>query len=152
MSDPAIALCSGGFDPVHSGHCHYLLQAACHGVVVVALNSDEWLIRKKGFRLMPWDDRANVLLMFEVVADVVEVDDADGTICQALRTIKPTVFCNGGDRIHADSREHAACHELGIVELFSVGGPKVQSSSRFAIDAAKSIIRAAALKEGVALP
>ena len=122
-------LISGGFDPCHSGHCHLIAAAALHGNVTVALNSDEWLVAKKGYRLLPWEDRATVLTMFEKVYEVSEVGDSDGTVCEALRRIKPDIFCNGGDRTHGDSREHAVCEELGVVELFNVGGPKIQSSS-----------------------
>ena len=135
-SDRPIVLCSGGFDPPHTGHCHYLLGAIFHGKIIIALNSDEWLIRKKGYRLMPYRDRANVMLEFKNVADVVPVDDHDGTVCTALRAILPDFFANGGDRddrqkCAAFMAEHSVCKELGIKELFGVGGTtKIQSSSK----------------------
>ena len=44
-----VVIASGGFDPIHSGHIQYLLEAKKLGdILVVALNSDEWLIKKKG--------------------------------------------------------------------------------------------------------
>lgn len=122
-------LVSGGFDPPHTGHCHLLLGAVMYGKIIIALNSDDWLIRKKGYRLMPWIDRANVMLSFKNVADVIKVDDSDDTICEALRRIRPDYFANGGDRSKADPREHAVCKEFGIEELFKVGGEKKMQSS-----------------------
>ena len=38
---------SGGFDPIHEGHVRMIKEAAEHGDVVVILNSDDWLERKK---------------------------------------------------------------------------------------------------------
>ena len=43
-----IAVVSGGFDPIHSGHISYLKSAKeIADYLIVALNSDEWLINKK---------------------------------------------------------------------------------------------------------
>ena len=43
-----VVIVSGGFDPIHSGHIQYLLEAKKLGdILIVALNSDEWLIEKK---------------------------------------------------------------------------------------------------------
>ena len=126
-----IVLCSGGFDPIHSGHLHYLLGAVIYGKVIVALNSDDWLIRKKGYCFQPWWDRANVVRSIKNVDEAVPVDDHDDTVCAALRAILPDYFCNGGNRLEADPREHSVCKELGIKELFGVGGAmKMQSSSK----------------------
>ena len=138
-----IVLVSGGFDPPHTGHCHLILGAAVHGSVIVALNSDAWLVRKKGYRLMPFVDRANVMLSFKNVGDVLAVDDDDDTVCQALQMVIPDYFANGGDRhdrqeCSAFFREHQVCEEFDIVELFNVGGLKMQSST--------NLVRAAAIK------
>ena len=44
-----IVVVSGGFDPIHSGHIEYFKAAKLLGdILIVALNSDEWLINKKG--------------------------------------------------------------------------------------------------------
>ena len=43
-----IVVVSGGFDPIHSGHIAYFNSAKEFGdKLVVALNSDDWLINKK---------------------------------------------------------------------------------------------------------
>ena len=129
MSDGAIVAVSGGFDPVHVGHVNLLRGAAEYGWVLVLLNSDEWLLRKKGFVFMPWRERVAVLSAMYSVGYVSTVDDQDGTVVEGLRWWRPDYFANGGDRESADPLEHAVCEELGIEELFGVGGPKVQSSS-----------------------
>lgn len=39
---------SGGFDPIHEGHIAMINEAACRSDgVILLLNSDEWLCRKK---------------------------------------------------------------------------------------------------------
>lgn len=124
-----IVLCSGGFDPLHDGHMDYLEGAAKHGKVIVALNSDVWLMRKKGWVFMPWSARARILKALSIVYDVTAVYDMDGTVCGALRSIRPTYFANGGDSRTPNLAEHETCRRLGIEELFDTGGPKVRSSS-----------------------
>ena len=50
-----ISVVSGGFDPIHSGHIAYLKAAKELGdILIVALNSDEWLIKKKESTLCPF--------------------------------------------------------------------------------------------------
>lgn len=122
-------LLSGGFDPIHQGHVRMICDAATFGSVIIALNSDAWLVRKKGFVFMPWEDRREVLMSMRDITDVHAVDDTDGTVCEALRTLRPSHFGNGGDRTTENTPELAACRALGIVPLFGLGGGKVASSS-----------------------
>ena len=129
-------LCSGGFDPLHIGHLHYLEAASRKGQVIVALNSDAWLMAKKGYVFMPWRDRAWIITALSCVAMIWSVKDNDGTVCEALRWWKPDIFANGGDRTKANPAEHTVCEELGIKELFNVGGGKIQSSSKL-VDAVR---------------
>ena len=93
-----IVCVSGGMDPIHVGHVRMILEASKFGDVVVILNSDQWLLRKKGFKFMSWEERAEILRAIRGVVDVVRVNDEDGTVCEALRRIKPDYFANGGDR------------------------------------------------------
>lgn len=127
----SMVLVSGGFDPLHDGHLDYLEGAKEHGLVLVALNSDSWIIRRKGRLFMPWSARARLLKALMVVHDVIQVADSDGTVCEALRLVRPDYFANGGDRIVPEPREGLVCATLGIIELLNVGGPKVRSSSSF---------------------
>ena len=63
-----VVIVSGGFDPIHSGHIQYLLEAKKLGdILIVALNSDEWLIEKKGKEFMPFEERATILERMEMV-------------------------------------------------------------------------------------
>lgn len=131
-----IVAVSGGCDPCHSGHIRMILEAATYGDVVVILNSDDWLMRKKGYKFMSWEERAEILMAIKGVTDVVTVDDTDGTVCEALRRIRPDYFANGGDRKVGNTPEGDVCAELGIEMLWNIGGGKTQSSS-WLIDAVK---------------
>lgn len=120
---------SGGFDPIHPGHIAMILEAARTAPVIVVLNSDAWLMRKKGYIFQTWRDRAAILAAIRGVIRVEPVDDSDGTVCEALRRIQPAYFANGGDRTTTNTPELALCGELGIVPLFGIGGGKIASSS-----------------------
>jgi len=120
---------SGGFDPVHVGHLRMFQDAAKHGKVIVIANSDDWLMRKKGYVFMSFEERKEIIEAFECVCKVEHVDDTDGTVCEALTRIKPTFFANGGDRKSDNVPEIALCDDLGIKLLWNIGGDKIQSSS-----------------------
>ena len=119
----------GGFDPPHIGHVRMFKEAAKWGDVVVAINSDDWLMRKKGYVFMPWKERAEIIREFASVA-VGRFDDAHNTACDAIRKFTPDAFANGGDRKKENTPEMNLCDELGIQMLWGVGGSdKPQSSS-----------------------
>ena len=124
-----LVLVSGGFDPIHVGHVRMIEDAARHGGVVVVLNSDEWLMRKKGYVFMPWKERAEIILNLKNVLSVEPVDDSDETVCEALTRIRPDIFANGGDRKLENTPEIELCEKLNIELLWNVGGGKIQSSS-----------------------
>ena len=128
MKAKTIAL-SGGFDPVHVGHIKMIEAASRQGSVVIILNSDDWLQRKKGYVFMPWDERAHIMGNIKGVVAVVNVDDSDNTVCQALRRHKPDAFGNGGDRKQNNTPEMQVCEDLGIELIWNLGGGKIQSSS-----------------------
>lgn len=125
---------SGGFDPVHIGHLRMIQEASQHGQVIVIVNSDDWLMRKKGYIFMPFEERCEILRGFAAVSETTHVDDADGTVCEALRRLKPTYFANGGDRKTDNTPEMDVCDAEGIQLLWGVGGGKIQSSSDLVSD------------------
>jgi cytidyltransferase-like protein len=120
---------SGGFDPIHKGHVKMIREAAKLGDVVVILNSDEWLVRKKGYKFMGFEERSYIAGSIKGVVLTTGVDDADGTVCEALTRIKPDFFANGGDRYNTNTPEMSICNELNIEMLWNIGGDKEQSSS-----------------------
>lgn len=120
-------LLSGGFDPIHPGHVSMIRDARKYGPVWVALNSDDWLLRKKGFIFQDWYARRDILK--SLVAHVTHVDDSDGTVCDALRRLKPRYFGNGGDRTDGNTPELDLCRELAIVPVFGLGDAKSHTST-----------------------
>tara|TARA_R110000824_G_scaffold22464_4_gene82189 strand:- start:8736 stop:9233 length:498 start_codon:yes stop_codon:yes gene_type:complete len=126
---------SGGFDPIHVGHIRMIKAAAELGNVIVVANSDAWLMRKKGYIFMPWEERAEIIRNIVGVHDVVEVDDIDGTVCEVLQRLKPDMFGNGGDRTNKNTPEMEVCDKLNIKMIWGLGGDKIQSSSDLVKDA-----------------
>lgn len=120
---------SGGFDPLHVGHLRMIREAAKYGRVVIALNSDDWLMRKKGYYFMTWEDRAEILMGLKYVWKVVSFDDSDGSACDAVMKEGPTVFGNGGDRTPDNTPEISLCQDRGIRLVWNLGGNKFRSSS-----------------------
>lgn len=137
---PKIIVVSGGFDPVHSGHIAMFREASKLGHVVVALNSDEWLTRKKGKPFMPWIERAAVIDAMKWVHLVVPMNDDDGSAVDGIRTAKyifpqhDVVFANGGDRKGDNTPEVDYCNNHNVELVWNVGGEKTQSSSWFLKD------------------
>jgi D-beta-D-heptose 7-phosphate kinase/D-beta-D-heptose 1-phosphate adenosyltransferase len=128
-----IVVVSGGFDPVHSGHIKLIKQARLLGdMLIVGINSDEWLARKKGQAFMPWQERLAVLNNLKPVDEVYTFDDEDGTACHLLQQVQahyPTdriIFANGGDRTQDNIPEMSIS---GVEFAFGVGGADKANSS-----------------------
>ncbi len=128
-----IVIVSGGFDPVHSGHIKLIKQARALGdQLIVGINSDEWLTRKKGRAFMPWQERLAVLNNLAPVDEVYTFDDEDGTACHLLQQVQahyPTdriIFANGGDRTPDNIPEMSV---PGVEFVFGVGGADKANSS-----------------------
>ena len=134
MSENKTIMVSGGFDPVHIGHIRMIIDASKYGDVIVVANSDSWLFRKKGFVFMEFEQRAEILAAIKGVIKVSGVDDSDGTVCEAIRRLKPDYFANGGDRKKHNTPEQTVCDELGVEMLWSVGGDDKANSSSDLVD------------------
>lgn len=129
---------SGGFDPIHGGHVQMIRDAAQYGNVIVVANSDDWLIKKKGYVFMTYEERAKILKEIKGVILVSAVDDFDGTVCEAIRLLRPDYFANGGDRGKSNTPEQDVCEELGVDMLWGIGGDyKFNSSS----DLIKNVVK-----------
>ena len=133
-----IVLVTGGFDPLHSGHIEYFNAAKELGdKLIVGINSDEWLARKKGQPFMPWKERAAIVANLQVIDRVINFDDSDNSAKDAIRkarSIFPNheiIFANGGDRTKDNIPEMDLLNEyLNLRFVFAVGGEnKLNSSS-----------------------
>lgn len=131
---PKRIVASGGFDPLHLGHLQYIHEAAKLGdeksKLIVIVNSDEWLIRKKGFSFMPLKERMAIVGAISGVDYVVSWDDGGPTVSGALELLKPNIFAKGGDRDRPENvPEFGVCERINCEVIFGVGGGKIQSSS-----------------------
>jgi len=136
-NNEGIALASGGFDPLHSGHLAMLEDAACGNErLIVALNSDEWLTRKKGSYFLPFNEREIIMSSLEGVSKVISFNDDDGSACDAIAKVKQmypdsTVnFYNGGDRNEGNILEILKYSDDPQVQFhYGTGGAEKQNSS-----------------------
>ena len=132
MRDKVVVAVCGGFDPIHVGHIRHFRGAKELGdVLVVMLNTDDWLTKKKGYIFMPFEERKEMIESIRYVDKVIPVTDTDGSVAKTLEQLKPDIFAKGGDRTIANipKSEIDVCEKLGIKMVFGVGGEKVQSSS-----------------------
>ncbi len=123
--------CSGGYDPIHIGHIRQFQEAKKLGDrLVVILNGDSFLLRKKGFVFMPQAERAEIILSIGCVDEVFLFESDSDFVTDALAIVRPTIFAKGGDRNAAENTpEWQFCQANGIKVVFGVGGyEKVQSS------------------------
>lgn len=126
------------FDPIHSGHIEYLKEARKLGdKLVVGVNSDTWLSRKKGRPFMPWADRMAIISNIRCVDWAIEFDDSDNTAIDAIHKVQAQfpkdklIFVNGGDR----TKDNIPEMEVNDVEfVFGVGGTDKHNSSSWLLD------------------
>jgi D-beta-D-heptose 7-phosphate kinase/D-beta-D-heptose 1-phosphate adenosyltransferase len=133
---------SGGFDPIHPGHIRLFQEAKKMGdKLVVILNNDNWLKKKKGYVFMREDERKEVIAALAAVDQVIltshKPNSKDMSVCAELKKIKPDFFANGGDRTIDNIPEVAVCDKINCKIAFNVGrGGKIQSSSWLVSDRA----------------
>lgn len=129
-----VVLVTGGFDPLHSGHVEYFRAAKQLGdKLIVGLNSDEWLARKKGQPFMPLNERRSIVGSLKDVDATIIFNDTDGSAIDAIQCVKniisikdTLIFANGGDR----TKENIPEMIFDDVEfVFGVGGEDKKNSS-----------------------
>jgi cytidyltransferase-like protein len=128
-----IVVVSGGFDPLHSGHILLMNSAKTYGdYLIVGVNSDAWLERKKGRAFMPYSERAALVNNMKAVDEVMSFDDSDGSACNLLEKVKTAypqhqiIFGNGGDRNATNIPEMTI---KDVIFQFGVGGDNKANSS-----------------------
>ncbi len=138
-----IVMVSGGFDPIHIGHIRYMQEAKkLGGRLIVVINNDNWLRKKKGKEFMPEIERKEIIEAISGVDEVIIsshiINTNDMSVCNELMKIKPDIFANGGDRDEKNAEDPNSslykdinmCKKLGVKMVFNVGhGGKVRSSS-----------------------
>ena len=132
-----IVLITGGFDPLHSGHIAYIKAARELGdSLIIGLNSDEWLRRKKGQEFMPWEERASIIAELQNVVRVINFDDSDNSAKDAIKKVRALnpqariIFANGGDRTKENIPEMELLQEMLHLDfVFGVGGEDKKNSS-----------------------
>jgi cytidyltransferase-like protein len=133
-----VVLVTGGFDPLHSGHIAYFKAARTLGdMLVVGVNSDSWLERKKGRAFMPSTERITIIQNLKVVDHCILFDDSDGSAREAIRNVKllypnsQIIFANGGDRTKDNIPEMT---ESDVEFAFGVGGENKLNSSSWILE------------------
>ena len=133
-----VVLCTGGFDPLHSGHIEYFKSAKRLGdILVVGINSDAWLERKKGRAFMPAQERVAIIENLKMISHCILFDDDNGSAVEAIRNVKmmypnsQIVFANGGDRTAENIPEMS---ESDVEFVFGVGGIDKKNSSSWILD------------------
>ena len=133
-----IVLVTGGFDPIHSGHIKYLEEAKQLGdKLVVGLNSDKWLTKKKGRPFLNIEERIVILMAIKHVDSVIRFNDDDYTSIKAIEGVKKMnpndtiIFANGGDKDETNTPEYNILRNVdnSVHFVFGIGGNKQNSSS-----------------------
>jgi cytidyltransferase-like protein len=137
-----VVLVTGGFDPLHSGHIEYFKEAKKLGNnLIVGVNSDDWLTRKKGRPFMPFNERMSIIKELSCVDKVIGFNDEDDSACHAIFHTLSThadiklIFANGGDRTNTTTPEYATYGDMPYVDFaFGVGGENKANSSSWILD------------------
>jgi cytidyltransferase-like protein len=135
-----IVLVTGGFDPLHSGHIAYFNAAKALGdILVVGINSDSWLERKKGRAFMPSTERVAIIENLKMVDHCLLFDDSDGSAKEAIRNVRKLfpndriIFANGGDRTATNIPEFDIVDD-NLIFKFGVGGEDKMNSSSWILE------------------
>ena len=140
-----VVLVTGGFDPLHSGHLAYFKAAKSLGdTLVVGINSDSWLKRKKGRSFYTWNERFQLIKNLEMVDYVIEFNDDENNSINAIKQSTQTfpgakiIFANGGDRTAENIPEMGLLDDIRYKDnlefVFSVGGDNKMNSSSWILE------------------
>ena len=140
-----VVLVTGGFDPLHSGHLAYFRAAKTLGdTLIVGINSDSWLKRKKGRSFYTWDERFQLIKNLNMVDYIVEFNDDENNSINAIKQatrIFPgakIIFANGGDRTAENIPEMRMLddelYKDNLEFVFSVGGDNKMNSSSWILE------------------
>ena len=111
----SIIVLSGGFDPIHKGHLRMFREASNLGhQVIVGLNSDDWLTRKKGKPFMEFEERKEILEGFKYVNQVLPFDDSDDTASDLIRRVYN--IYDGEEHEH----EYSDAGHMGMVGYYQI--------------------------------
>lgn len=142
---------SGGFDPIHIGHVRMFRDAKKLGdELVVILNNDNWLNKKKGYVFMPEQERKEVIENLRMVDRVIVTKHNkhtnDMSVSTEIMKLKPDIFGKGGDRnpsnVPIPGSEVDVCDKIGCEIVYNLGvGGKVQSSSWLLADYISKLAR-----------
>ena len=139
-----VVVITGGFDPLHSGHLNYIKAARKLGdILVIGVNSDEWLARKKGRSFMPFEDRISIIQSLQGVDYTIPFNDKDNSAKDAIqwtRRVFPQdkiIFANGGDRNLNNILEMDIIDD-NLEFVFGVGGEDKANSSSWILEEWKS--------------
>lgn len=140
MQETKIVLVTGGFDPLHSGHIEYFKAARQLGdKLVVGVNSDLWLTRKKGRPFMPITERVSVVENLKMVDHCLLYNDDDNSSIEAIKNVRQLypdahiIFANGGDRTKENIPEMSHKDDNLSFE-FGVGGFNKANSSSWILE------------------
>ena len=139
-----IVLITGGFDPIHSGHISYIKAAkewasSFNDMLIVGVNSDAWLIRKKGKAFLPFEERATIISSIKGVDAVIAFNDDDNSAKDAIHKVRLAhpdahiVFANGGDR-NGKNIPEMDYHDNNLTFTFGVGGEDKKNSSSWILE------------------
>jgi D-beta-D-heptose 7-phosphate kinase/D-beta-D-heptose 1-phosphate adenosyltransferase len=139
-----VVVITGGFDPLHSGHLSYIKAASELGdILVVGVNSDEWLVRKKGRSFMPFEERIQIIQALRGVRYAIPFNDEDSSAKDAIHWARKAfpqskiIFANGGDRTLNNIPEMDVVDD-NIEFVFGVGGGDKANSSSWILEEWKS--------------
>lgn len=127
-----VAVC-GAFDQIQIGHLEHIRKAKKLGdYLVVILNPDADVMRKRGMVASPMGERYEILKEFRSVDEIVIGIDDDGTVAKTLLMVKPDIFAKGGDRreVNMPKIEIEVCKQIGCRIVYGVGEQLGSSTNR----------------------